>query len=61
MTRPYEPIDLRKTNNPMNRKRQQRAATDRAVAEMHRRTVRRRQRRDQCRLLALLTGTGVLR
>ena len=54
MTRPETNSDLRKTN-------------DRAAKRRHRldgyrqRTVRRRQRRDQCRLLALLTGSGVLR
>ena len=61
MTHRHELSDLRKTNDRSERKRQHRASTDRAVARMRQRTVRRRQRRDQCRLLALLTGTGVLR
>ena len=46
--------DLRKTNDRHARKR-------RRLADYRQRTTRRRQRRDQCRLLALLTGTGVLR
>lgn len=54
MTHRHELSDLRKTN-------------DRAAKRRHRldgyrqRTVRRRQRRDQCRLLALLTAGGSFR
>ena len=53
--------DLDQTNRHATQRRQHRAATDRAVARMRQRTVRRRQRRDQCRLLALLTAGGSFR
>ena len=50
----HELSDLRKTNDRAQRKSAR-------LAAYRRRTTRRRQRRDQCRLLALLTETGVLR
>ena len=54
MTHRHELSDLRKTNDWAAKRRQR-------LDGYRQRTVRRRQRRDQCRLLALLTGTGVLR
>lgn len=46
--------DLDRTNDRCARKR-------RRMHDYHARVARRRQQRDQCRLLALLTSTGVLR
>lgn len=54
MSRHHELGDLRRTNDRQAQRRQRRA-------DFHARTQRRRERRDHCRLLALLTGTGVLR
>lgn len=54
MTHRHELSDLRKTNDRAAKRRQR-------LDGYRQRTVRRRQRRDQCQLLALLTGTGVLR
>lgn len=54
VTRPETNSDLRKANEHAAKRRQR-------LDGYRQRTVRRRQRRDQCRLLALLTGTGVLR
>lgn len=52
MTRTNSALDC--ANDRAARKRQR-------MADYRQRTTRRRQRRDQCRLLALLTETGVLR
>ena len=49
-----ESRDLRAANDRMAKRRQR-------IADYRQRTTRSRQRRDQCRLLALLTETGVLR
>lgn len=54
MTHRHELSDLRKTNDRAAKRRQR-------LDGYRQRTVRRRQWRDQYRLLALLTGTGVLR
>lgn len=54
MTRTHESRDLQAANDRHARKRQR-------LTDYRQRTTRRRQRRDQCRLLALLTETGVLR
>lgn len=54
MTHRHELSDLRKTNDRAAKRRQR-------LDGYRQRTVRRRQRRDQCRLLALLTAGGSFR
>lgn len=54
-------IDLDAANRHAAKRRRQRERTNRKVEQMHERVQRRRQRRDRIRLLALLTGSGVLR
>lgn len=54
MSRRNESYELRVANDRVQRKSAR-------LTAYRQRTTRRRQRRDQCRLLALLTETGVLR